>query len=43
MNILPNMKIGQKLGALILIAFIAMASMGAIGYYYLEKTNVSLN
>lgn len=43
MKFLANMKIGQKLGSLILIAFIAMGAMGAIGYYYLEKTNESLN
>lgn len=43
MSIFSKIKIGQKLGALILIAFIAMVSMGGIGYYYLEKTNESLN
>lgn len=43
MNILNNMKTSLKLGILILIAFIAMGSMAAIGYYYLEKTNDSLN
>ena len=43
MNILNNMKTGMKLGILILTAFIAMGSMAAIGYYYLEKTNESLN
>lgn len=43
MNILNNMKTSLKLGILILTAFIAMGSMGGIGYYYLEKTNHSLD
>lgn len=43
MSILNNMKTGLKLGILILTAFIAMGSMAGIGYYYLEKTNDSLN
>lgn len=43
MSILNNLKTGQKLGILILTAFIAMGSMAGIGFYYLEKTNDSLN
>ena len=43
MKILDNMKVGTKLGILILAAFIAMGSMGGIGYYYLEKTNRSMD
>ena len=43
MSIINNMKTSLKLGILILIAFIAMGSMAGIGYYYLEKTNHSLN
>ena len=43
MKILDNMKVGTKLGILVLAAFIAMGSMGGIGYYYLEKTNDSLD
>jgi methyl-accepting chemotaxis protein len=42
-SILNNLKTGQKLGILILTAFIAMGSMAGIGFYYLEKTNDSLN
>ena len=43
MSILNSLKTGQKLGILILTAFIAMGSMAGIGFYYLEKTNDSLN
>ena len=43
MEFLNNMKVGKKLGFLIAVAFIALASMAVLGYYELEKANVSLD
>jgi methyl-accepting chemotaxis protein len=43
LEFLNNTKVGKKLGILIAVAFIALASMAVLGYYELEKANESLD
>lgn len=43
MNFFYNLKVSLKLGILVLIAFLSLSSIGFIGYYYVGKTNDSLN
>jgi len=43
MEFLNNTKVGKKLGILIVVAFIALASMAVLGYYELAKANDSLD
>lgn len=43
MSFFYNLKVSLKLGVLVLIAFLSLVSIGFIGYYYIGKTNDSLN
>ncbi|MHC1760055.1 MAG: methyl-accepting chemotaxis protein [Negativicutes bacterium] len=43
MKFLNNVKVGTKLGILVLIAFVALAAMAGLGYYEMEEANKSLN
>ena len=43
MSWLNNLKVAQKLGLLISILLIAVIGVGGAGYYFLSKTNDSLN
>ena len=39
MSFFNNMKVGKKLGVLIFVAFLALAVVGSVGYYYLQQAN----
>ena len=43
MDFLKNIKVGFKLGSLLLVAFLALGIVGGLGYYYLKATNKSLD
>jgi len=43
LNFLNNIKVSMKLGALILVAFIALSMVGYTGYYYLEQSSSDLD
>jgi methyl-accepting chemotaxis protein len=43
MNFFNNMKVAQKLGALIFVAFVALGIIGYTGYYYLQQSNTEMN
>ena len=43
MNLFTNMKVGLKLGVLILIAFVSLGAVGGIGYYYLQHSSQVMN
>jgi methyl-accepting chemotaxis protein len=43
MNIFRNMKVGMKLGVLILIALFSLGIVGGIGYYYLQDSSTDMN
>ncbi len=43
MNFLNNIKVGFKIGILVLTALIVVAIVGGIGYLYLQKSNVSMS
>ena len=42
MNWLNNLKVGNKLLVLIIISIIALIGVGTTGYYYLNKTSISM-
>jgi len=42
MNWLNNLKVGNKLLVLIVISIIALIGVGTTGYYYLNKTSISM-
>lgn len=43
MRFLNNLKVGVKLGILILIAFLSLGAVGGISYYYLQQSAESMN
>lgn len=43
MNSFRNLKVSLKLGILLMVAFVSISIVGAIGFYYLKSTNDSLN
>jgi methyl-accepting chemotaxis protein len=38
-----NMKVAQKLGVLVFVAFLALSIVGYMGYYYLGQSNTNMN
>jgi len=43
MSFLNNIKVGFKIGILVFIALVVVASVGGIGYWYLQKSNVGMS
>jgi len=43
MKFFDNMKVAQKLGSLILVAFLALGVIGYTGYYYLRQSDTTMN
>ncbi|WP_371376127.1 methyl-accepting chemotaxis protein [Sporomusa aerivorans] len=43
MNFFADMKVSQKLGILILVAFLSLGTVGWTGYYYLRQASTDMN